>query len=142
MGGPRYARTLCKSLFQSLDFVYMPSRDVAGDLMRFTDALGAKFVFAIEAFGTRVAMVNPTEHPPAVLLAGHLEGDEPVLVYRVLDLEREIGELARRDVEIVRRFEIPHGPGVELVMGGPQRIALYELARPEAPGRLAGRRDF
>jgi hypothetical protein len=138
----RGTRVLCKSLFESLDFVYMPSRDVAGDLVRFTDALGAKFVFAIEAFGTRVAMVNLTEHPPAVLIAGHLEGAEPVLVYRVLDLEREIGELARRDVEIVRRFEIPHGPGVELLIGGPQRIALYELARPEAPGRLAGRRDF
>ena len=65
-----------------------------------------------------------------------------MLVYRVLGLERQIRELARRDVEIVGRFEIPHGPGVELVMGGPQRIAIYELTRPEAPGRLAGRRDF
>ena len=73
MGGPRSGRSavrvLCRSLFQSLDFVYMPSRDVAGDLMHFTDALGAKFVFAIDAFGTRVAMVNLTERPPAVLLA-------------------------------------------------------------------------
>jgi hypothetical protein len=129
-------------VFESLDFVYMPSRDVAGELTRFTDALGARFVFAIEAFGTRVAMVELTEHPPAVLLAGHLQGDEPVLVYRVLDLEQKIGELARRDVEIAGRFEIPHGPGVELVLGGPQRIALYQLTRPEAPGRLAGRRDF
>jgi hypothetical protein len=129
-------------LFESLDFVYMPSRDVAGELTHFIDALGAKLVFAIEAFETRVAMVRLTERPPDVLLAEHLEGDEPVLVYRVLDLEQQIGALARRGVEIGRRFEIPHGPGVELMMNGPQRLALYQLTRPQAAGRLAGRRDF
>ena len=120
----------------------MPSRDVAGELTHFIDALGAKLVFAIEAFETRVAMVRLTERPPDVLLAEHLEGDEPVLVYRVLDLEQQIGALARRGVEIGRRFEIPHGPGVELMMNGPQRLALYQLTRPQAAGRLAGRRDF
>jgi hypothetical protein len=129
-------------LFESLDFVYMPSRDVAGELTHFIDALGAKLVFAIEAFETRVAMVRLTERPPDVLLAEHLEGDEPVLVYRVLDLEQQIGALARRGVEIGRRFEIPHGPGVELMMNGPQRLALYQVTRPQAAGRLAGRRDF
>ena len=120
----------------------MPSRDVAGDLTHFIDSLGATLVFAIEAFETRVAMVTLTEDPPALLLAGHLEGDQPVLVYRVPDLEPQIEELKLRHVDIARRFEIPHGPGVELVVGGPQRIALYQLTRPEAPTRLAGRRDF
>lgn len=120
----------------------MPSRDVAGEVRHFIDGLDATLVFAIEAFGTRVAMVTLTESPPDLLLAGHLVGDEPVLVYRVLDLEQHIGALARRGVEIGGRFEIPHGPGVELVMGGPQRVAIYQLTRPEAPSRLAGRRDF
>jgi hypothetical protein len=129
-------------VFVSLDFVYLPSRDVAGDLQHFTGALGATLEFAIEAFGTRVAMVNLTQHSPALLLAGHLEGDQPVLVYRVADLEQQIGELAQRDVNIARRFEIPHGPGVELSMLGPQRTAIYQLTRPEARDRLAGRRDF
>jgi hypothetical protein len=45
-------------------------------------------------------------------------------------------------VEIVRGFEIPHGPGVEIANPGPQRIALYELTRPERVSQLAGRRDF
>ena len=44
--------------------------------------------------------------------------------------------------EIGARFEIPYGPGVELVSPGPQRLALYELTRPDAPERLANRRDF
>lgn len=129
-------------MFESLDFVYMPSRDAAGDLGYFTDSLGGEFVFAIEAFGTRVAMVNMSNGAPSVLLAEHLEGDRPVLVYRVGDLEATITELRGRGAQIGARFGIPHGPGVELVMPGPQRIALYELTRPEAGERLAGRREF
>lgn len=106
------------------------------------DGLGGALVFAIEAFGTRVAMVRLSEHGPPVLLAGHLEGEEPVLVYRVSDLEAALSSLDERGVSTVVRFGIPHGPGAELTMNGPQRVALYELTRPEAPARLEGRRDF
>ena len=126
----------------SLDFVYLPSRDVAADVTHFTSGLGAELVFAIEAFGTRVAMVRLQADPPALLLAGHLDGDQPVLVYRVADLDETVAQLETRGVEIAARFEIPHGPGVELVNPGPQRLALYELTRPGAPERLSGRRDF
>ena len=129
-------------MFDGLDFVYLPSRDVAADLKHFTDRVGAEVVFAIEAFGTRVAMVRLTPGPPALLLAGHLEGDEPILVHRVTDLALAVAELEDRGVEIGARFEIPHGPGAELVSPGPQRLALYELTRPDAPERLANRRDF
>jgi hypothetical protein len=129
-------------VFDRLDFVYLPSRDVAADLKHFTDQVGAEFVFAIEAFGTRVAMVRLSPDPPALLLAGHLEGDQPVLVHRVADLELATAELEGRGVEVGSRFEIPYGPGVELVSRGPQRLALYELTRPEAEERLANRRDF
>lgn len=129
-------------LFESLDFLYMPSRDVAADVVRFVQGLGGSLVFAIERFGTRVAMVRMTEDGPAVLLAEHLAGEEPVLVFRVADLERAVAELADRGVATVTRFGIPHGPGAELALPGPQRIALYELTRPEASARLAGRRDF
>jgi hypothetical protein len=129
-------------VFESLDFVYLPSRDVAAELPYYVDALGAKLVFAIEAFGTRVAMVTVTDAPPAVLLAGHLEGDRPVLVYRVTDLEQTLEALESRGVTPAARFEIPHGPGAELTVPGPQRLALYELTRPEVPARLVGRHDF
>ena len=126
----------------SLDFVYLPSRDVAADVAHFTGGLDGELVFAIEAFGTRVAMVRLEPGPPALLLAGHLEGDQPVLVYRVSDLEETVSRLTGNGVEIAASFEIPHGPGVELVNPGPQRLALYELTRPGAPERLSGRRDF
>ncbi|MGI8571455.1 MAG: hypothetical protein ACR2L9_02280 [Solirubrobacteraceae bacterium] len=129
-------------MFDRLDFVYLPSRDVAADVMHFRHRLGAELVFAIEAFGTRVAMVRLDRDPPALLLAEHLEGDQPVLVYRVGDLERAIDQLSKDGVELAMRFEIPHGPGAELTNPGPQRIALYQLTRPGADERLAGRRDF
>jgi hypothetical protein len=129
-------------MFDRLDFVYLPSRDVAADLKHFTNGFGAEVVFAIEAFGTRVAMVRLVTDPPALLLAGHLHGDQPILVYRVEDLDRAITELRDRRVEIGVDFEIPHGRGVEIINPGPQRIALYERTRPGADERLAGRRDF
>jgi hypothetical protein len=129
-------------VFEQLDFMYLPSRDVAADLGHFTGGLGAELVFAIERFGTRVAMVRLHTAPPALLLAQHLDGDQPVLVYRVNDLQQAAAELERRGVEIAQRFEIPHGPGLELTNPGPQRLALYELTRPERVRGLAGRRDF
>jgi hypothetical protein len=129
-------------MFDQLDFLYLPSRDVALDVQHFTAGLGAELVFAIEAFGTRVAMVRLHAASPALLLAEHLKGDQPVLVFRVQDLESTVGELAARGIETSLRFEIPHGPGAELANPGPQRIALYELTRPGATERLSGRRDF
>jgi hypothetical protein len=129
-------------VFDGLDFVYLPSRDVAADVQHFTQGLGAELVFTIEAFGTRVAMVRLSPEGPELLLAGHLHGDQPVLVHRVSHLEQAVADLEHRGVEVAARFGIPHGPAVELVCPGPQRLALYELTRPDAPARLAGRRDF
>jgi hypothetical protein len=129
-------------VFDGLDFVYLPSRDVAADLSHFTQRLGAELVFAIERFGTRVAMVRTSPDPPALLLAEHLEGDQPVLVHRVGDLEAAVAELRDRGVEVAARFEIPYDPAVELVTPGPQRLALYERTRPGVLSELAGRRDF
>lgn len=129
-------------MFEELDFVYLPSRDVAADVAHFTEKLDAELVFAIEAFGTRVAMVRLTGNAPRLLLAGHLEGEQPVLVFRVSDLEAALAGLQERGVEIAARFGIPHGPAAEIASPGPQRIALYELTRPEVETRLVGRRDF
>jgi hypothetical protein len=129
-------------VFGRLEFVYLPSRDVAADVTHFTTGLGAELVFAIEAFGTRVAMVRLNPDPPAILLAEHLHGDQPVLLFCVPDLDRAILELEDRGVEVGSRFGIPHGPAVELVNPGPQRVALYQLTRPDTAEHLGGRRDF
>jgi hypothetical protein len=124
--------------FEALDFVYMPSRDPAAELAHFESALGAEVVFAIEAFDTRVAMLRLGDGP-ALLLAGHLEGERPVLVFRVADLEAAIGGL---EGNLGARFEIPFGPGCEVTAPGGHRLAIYQRTRPEMSQRLSGRRDF
>jgi hypothetical protein len=128
--------------FESLDFVYMPSRDTAADARRLVEDLGAELVFAIEAFGARVAMLELAEGPPTLLLADHLHDERPVLVFRVADLDAAVREVEERGGRAGPRFGIPHGPICSLEMPGGQRLAIYELTRPEASERFAGRRDF
>jgi catechol 2,3-dioxygenase-like lactoylglutathione lyase family enzyme len=129
-------------MIEQLDFLYMPTRDVEADLAFYSEVLGGDVLFAIEAFGARVARISLCEDGPALLLADHLEGEAPVLVYRVADLEAALSELARHRIAVEERFGIPHGPCAELRTPGGQRLAIYELTRPEADARLAGRHDF
>jgi hypothetical protein len=128
--------------FEELDFIYMPSRDVAADVAFFTDVLGARLTFAVEGMGTRVAMVELGDRPPRLLLAGHLEGDRPVLVYRVADLSEAIAQLESRGWTRGHMLEIPHGPICSFTAPGGHRLAIYQLTRPEVGEHFAGRRDF
>jgi len=130
------------ALLEQLDFLYMPSRDVEADLAFYTEVLGGDVVFAIEAFGARVARIALDADGPALLLADHLEGDAPVLVHRVADLDTALAGLERRGLAVEAPFGIPHGPCVELRAPGGQRLAVYELTRPAADAYLAGRHDF
>jgi hypothetical protein len=127
---------------ERLDFIYMPSPDTAADVRHFESALDAEVVFAIERFGTRVAMVKLAEGSPALLFAQHLGGERPVLVYRVGDFDSSVRELVEQGCEVGQPFEIPHGPCCEIHSPGGNRLAIYELARPETAARIAGRRDF
>jgi hypothetical protein len=130
------------SPFQQLDFLYTPSRDVATDLVYLTEVLGGRVVFAVEAMGTRVAAVQFTTGPPLVLLADHVEGERPILVYRVADLDAALAGLAARGWQRQPTLEIPHGPCCSFRTPEGHRIALYQLTRPEAVAHLNGRRDF
>ncbi|HET9085256.1 MAG TPA: hypothetical protein VFN41_12730 [Candidatus Limnocylindrales bacterium] len=129
-------------MFESLDFVYMPSRDVAADMGYFTDVLGARLIFAIDGMGARVAMLELTEAPPKILLADHLEGDRPVLVYRVPDLAAASEELSGRGWDEGHGLEIPQGPVRSFVGPGGHRLAIYERSRPGVEKSFEGRRDF
>jgi hypothetical protein len=129
-------------LFERLDYVYMPSRDVPADVRYFTDVLGGRLVFAIDAMGTRVAMIELTDEPPRILLADHLEGDVPILVYRVTSLPEATRELESRGWQEGKTLEIPQGPVCSFTAPGGQRLAVYELTRPGVEGSFAGRRDF
>jgi hypothetical protein len=128
--------------FAQLDFLYCPSDDVAAEASYFTDVLGGELVFAIESAGTRVAAVRLTVGPPLLLLADHVEGNRPILVYRVDDLAAALAELQARGWERAGTFEIPHGPCCSFRTVGGHRVALYQLIRPEVAAHFEGRRDF
>jgi hypothetical protein len=128
--------------FAQLDFIYCPSGDVAAEASYFTDVLGGELVFAIESGGTRVAAVRLSGGPPRFLLADHVEGDRPILVYRVDDLAASLVELQARGWQPVGTFEIPHGPCCSFRTSGGHRVALYQLTRPEVAAHFEGRRDF
>ena len=129
-------------MFEQLEYVYMPSRDVAADLAYFTDVLGGRCVFAIEGMGTRVAMVALSDEPPRILLAGHLDGDVPVLVYRVADLEVAARAMGARGWTGAHALEIPQGPVRSFTGPGGHRLAIYQLTRPGVEASFEGRRDF
>jgi hypothetical protein len=128
--------------FESLDYVYTPSEDVARDLASFETVLGGRVVFAIEDGGTRVAAVDLSNDGPLVLLTDHLSGERPILVYRVADLMETIAALEDHGWERGRSLEIPQGPCVSFSLPGGHRIALYQLVRPEVGAQFEGRRHF
>ena len=119
----------------------MPSRDAAADLEALAAGPGAEVVFAIERFGTRVAMLRLAGGPPDLLLAEHLEEEQPVLVFRVDDLTEAVAELVERGVDAGPELGIPYGPMHTFTVAG-KHLAIYEVTRPENFERLAGRRDF
>ena len=127
---------------EALDILYVPSRDVAADLAFYRDVLGARVVFAIEAMNTRVAEVALAADGPRLVLADHLEGDAPIFLHRVDDLEQTLRGFASRGIAPERRVELPLGPCATLRTPGGQRLGLYERTRPEVDERFIGRLDF
>jgi hypothetical protein len=128
--------------FESLDYLYTPSADVAADMRWFAEKLGGRIAFAIDAMGARVAKVELTTGPPHVLLTDHLEGDRAVLVYRVKDLDAAVKAMRERGFRRGRNVELPMGTARSFSGPGGHRIAIYELTRPGVADHFEGRRDF
>lgn len=129
-------------MFESLDYIYMPSRDVAADMEWFAKTLGAKVVFAIDGMGAKVAMLKMGRSKPPLLLADHFEGDAPILVYRVDDVGEARAELRKRGWKKGRMLELPMGTALSFTAPGGQRVAMFELSRPDVEKHFRGRRDF
>ena len=84
---------------------------------------------------------NQSTRSPQILLAGHLRGDQPILVYRVADYQHALAALRAAGLTAIRELEIPHGPCVTFRLDGGQRYAIYELTRPDADQHFTGRFD-
>ena len=134
--------TLGEVAFGQLDFLYTPSSDVVADSNYFRKVLGAEVVFAIESMGTKVAMIRLSGEGPAILLTDHLDGDRPILVYRVENLADAVAALEARGWRRGRLLELPPGPACSFETPGGHRLAFYEQSRPFVLESFEGRRDF
>ena len=127
-------------MFESLDFVYVPTDDVDAAARRYVADLGAELVWKVRGMGTVVACLRVSADGPAILLSGHLEGPSPILIFRVADYAAAVGRLRAAGLE-PRELEIPHGPCASFEAAGGQRLAVYQLTRPGADRHFAGRID-
>ena len=127
--------------FLSLDFVYVPTADVDAALADYRDVLGAAAEWKVRGMGTVVACVRVSDDGPAILLSGHLEGETPILIYRVADYGAAVAALRAGGMTDVTELEIPHGPCASFRAEGGQRFAVYELVRPGVADHFTGRFD-
>ena len=128
-------------MFQSLDFVYVPTADVDDAVRHYLEVLGGQLDWKVRGMGTVVACVRLADSGPAILLSGHLEGRTPILVYRVADYGATVATLRAQGQSEMRELEIPHGPCASFSAVGGQRFAVYELVRPGADAHFLGRVD-
>ena len=128
--------------FESLDFLYTPSRDVASDLTDLVETLGARVVFAIDDGGIRAAMLELTEGPPNILLTDHVDGERPIMVFRVADHRATVDQLRSGGWTSLghsrsRRARAPRS-GRRAACGSRSTSSI----RPQVLEHFAGRRDF
>jgi hypothetical protein len=129
-------------VFESLDYLYVPTADVALAVRRYEDELGAEVLFKVRGMGTDVACVRVAKEGPAILLSGHLEGEVPILIYRVRDYDEAVARLREAGIAHIHELEIPHGPCASFHVPDGQCVAIYELTRPGAAASFDGRMDF
>lgn len=128
-------------MFLSLDFVYVPTTDVDATAAQYVTTFGADLAWKVRGMGTVVACLRMADGGPSILLSGHLEGDNPILVWRVADYAATVAGLRAGGVTDVEELEIPHGPCASFRAPGGQRMAVYQLVRPGADAHFEGRID-
>jgi hypothetical protein len=119
----------------------VPTADVDAAAAAYVETVGARLEWKVRGMGTVVACLRVSAEGPALLLSGHLQGERPILVYRVDDYRATVAALGARGATDVHELEIPHGPCASFRLEGGQRFAVYQLVRPGADGYFAGRVD-
>jgi hypothetical protein len=128
-------------VFESLDFVYVPTKDVDAAARDYVETFAAELVWKVRGMGTVVACLRVSAEGPAILLSGHLDGETPILVYRVADYGDAVERLRKAGINELHELEIPQGPCASFRAPGGQRVAVYQLVRPEVERYFVGRID-
>ncbi len=122
--------------FGRLRYLYMGTSNVQKDVDYYTNVVGAKKVWDISSFGTRVAALRLGEGP-VLLLADHRPAPSCILIFQVDDLKAVSEELRRKGWKPEgERFEIPEGPCYRFNDPSGNPLALLEITRPNVLGRI------
>src|SRR5207244_11685047 len=82
-------------LFGRLRYLYMGTSDVQKDVDYYTKVLGARKIWDISSFGTRVAALRLGEGP-LLLLVDHRPAPSCILIFQVGDLQAVSKELRQK----------------------------------------------
>ncbi|MEA3207109.1 MAG: hypothetical protein QOE70_166 [Chthoniobacter sp.] len=129
-------------MFLSLYYLYVPAPDIEASVRYYTEVLRGELVWKIHAFEAWVACIRLTKEGPSLVLASHLEGSCPILIYAVQSATSAARELKSRGwAAEAGPFEIPNGPCYTFRDPAGARLAIYENQRPGVAGEFRGRFD-
>jgi len=129
-------------MFRSLDYLYVPARDIEPSIQYYTGVLRGELLWKIHKLGAWVACVRLSQTGPLVLLADHLEGTIPLFIYQVENLAQTAKELKSRGWSPeTGPFEIPNGPCYTFRDPTGVRLAIYENKRTDVDERFKGQFD-
>jgi len=117
-----------------LKYLYMGTSNVQKDVDYYTKVLGAKKIWDVSSFGTRVAAFQLGEGP-ILLLADHRPAPSCILIFQVDNLGAASEELQKKGwAPLGERFEIPEGPCYRFNDPSGNPFALLEITRPDVLG--------
>jgi hypothetical protein len=131
-----------KTMFKSLDFIYVPAPDIESSVEYYTKVLGGKLLWKIHAYGVWVACIALSETvKPYVLLADHIDKKDVMLIYQVEKLENAVAELKGKGWKEEKRVEIPPGPCCTFRDPADNALVIYENLRPYVMEEFRGKID-
>ncbi len=125
-------------MFQSLDYLYVPAKDIELSIAYYTEQLGGKLLWKVRAFETWVAAIELADRSPQVLLAAHLAGTAPLPIYRVEQIDETVRCLKERGWQSDRVVELPNGPCHLFQDPTGVHLAIYENRRPDTDRKFEG----
>jgi len=129
-------------VFESLDFLYVPAPDIDASVRYYTDVLGGKLLWKINAFGVWVAAIKLSRNEePYILLADHIQEKDVMLIYRVDNLENAAADLRSKGWKEESRIEIPPGPCSTFRDPAGNALVIYENVRPHVMREFTGKID-
>ena len=120
--------------FGPLRYLYIGSSDIQKDLDYYTQVIGAKKIWDLSSFGTRVAAIRLGEGP-IVLLAAHRPAKSCILIFEVKDLAATSKRLREKGWKPEgEKFEIPEGRCYRFNDPSGNPLALLQIVRPNVLG--------